>query len=203
MTAYSPDSYISRIVALFMYLLNKCCVLLLWFPVVKVSLLLLLCDCPDGVWPGACLIAAVVFPCLSEYLCHSSGQGLTPTLPSLCCPLSTPLTTAPLPSLLLFVYCNLTHLLLFPLLPPPPASISPLFAVEWWCAVVSPLRGIISVVWERSNLTCPVRLKEGCVRSDLSHTACILPSPETSGLPSPLPSSSTSFAPSSSPSSIN
>lgn len=51
--------------------------------------------------------------------------------------------------------------------------------------MVSPLRGIISVVWERSNLTCPVRLKEGCVRSDLSHTARILPSHETSGLPSP------------------
>lgn len=64
-------------------------------------------------------------------------------------------------------------------------SLSPLSAVEWWCAVVSPLRGIISVVWERSNLTCPVRLKEGCVRSDLSHTARILPSHETSGLPSP------------------
>lgn len=41
------------------------------------------------------------------------------------------------------------------------------------------------MVWERSNLTCPVRLKEGCVRSDLSHTARILPSQETSGLPSP------------------
>lgn len=39
-------------------------------------------------------------------------------------------------------------------------------------------------MWERSNLTCPVRLKEGCVRSDLSHTARILPGHETSGLPS-------------------
>lgn len=63
--------------------------------------------------------------------------------------------------------------------------LSPLYPVEWWCAVVSPLRGIISVVWERSNLTCPVRLKVGCVRLDLSHTARILPSHETSGLPSP------------------
>jgi len=44
--------------------------------------------------------------------------------------------------------------------------------------------GIISAMWERSNLTCPVRLKEGCVRLDLSHMARILPSRETTGLPS-------------------
>lgn len=46
--------------------------------------------------------------------------------------------------------------------------------------------GIISAMWERSNLTCPVRLKEGCVRLDLSHMARILPSRETTGLPSTL-----------------
>lgn len=93
-------------------------------------------------------------------------------------------------SLCLFIYCFLTRLLFvliffLPFLPTSPLFFPPLSAVEWWCAVVSPLRGIISVVWERSNLTCPVRLKEGCVRSDLSHTARILPGHETSGLPSP------------------
>lgn len=45
-------------------------------------------------------------------------------------------------------------------------------------------RGIILAMWERSNLTCPVSMKEGCVRLDLSHTACILPGGETTNLPS-------------------
>lgn len=57
-------------------------------------------------------------------------------------------------------------------------------------------RGIILAMWERSNLTCPVSMKEGCVRLDLSHTACILPSGETTNLPShpSSPLSSASWA---------
>ncbi|KPP71753.1 hypothetical protein Z043_109303 [Scleropages formosus] len=69
-----------------------------------------------------------------------------------------------------------------------------------WRAVVSRLSGI-SVVWERSNLTCPVRLKEGCVRSDLSHTARILSIPETVGRAIPPPTHSKLPPPSSSSSS--
>lgn len=136
-----------------------------------------------------------LFLCLSGFLCHSPGHCLTPALPLTLFPFyhSQPnicSTTFSPPVGVLFSYSPPYFLiscffLLYCLPSPLLCSLSPLSAVEWWCAVVSPLRGIISVVWERSNLTCPVRLKEGCVRSDLSHTARILPSHETSGLPSP------------------
>lgn len=154
----------------------------------------LLCDCPVVCMVGGELGHVVTWMC--ELLCflvwwNTSGTHQDPVslLPSpYCVFLSSSiflnLTIVSQPPLLLFVYYNLTHLLCF-LAFSSIASPSPLPAVEWWCAVVSTLRGIISVVWERSNLTCPVWLKEGCVRSDLSHTARILPSHETSGLPSP------------------
>lgn len=157
-----------------------------------------------GVWPGGGLTVVVVFPSLGQYLCHSPGHCLTPALPLPCFPSSSTflnLTIVSLPSLLLFVYYNLTHLPLFScfFLYCLPLS-SACSRVMVCCGLHTQRNNISGVGKVQPHMSC---VAEGrlCEVRPIPH-GLYSSQPRDQRPAIPLPSSSTSFSPSSSPSSI-